>query len=82
MDGQTDGQGESSIPLSNFLGRGYRNTCYALMSTVLHSWVVARDVVKEGHVHASFYIVHKNEHMVKINYVLLVFCCVFFMVEY
>ena len=25
-DGQTDGQGESSIPPSNFVGRGYKNT--------------------------------------------------------
>ena len=25
-DGRTDGQGESSIPLSNFVGRGYKDT--------------------------------------------------------
>ena len=25
-DGQTDGQGESSIPPSDFVGRGYKNS--------------------------------------------------------
>ena len=33
---QTDGQGESSIPPSNFVGRGYKNVAYFVSSyTVL-----------------------------------------------
>ena len=36
LDGLTDGQGETSIPPSNFVGRGYNETVECISDTVQH----------------------------------------------
>ena len=55
-DGQTGGQGESSIPLYNFVGRGITTYFRKLMFSKIQNWQVGLTILEEGFSQKFFFL--------------------------